>query len=765
MMSPYEIKKVKAMEANQANQANQDNQANQANQCPLAKDLLCAFATLVPLYKNLGLLECETKSLQTMRHASSKLSQDCLPLYNNFFPELVQIQTHLEDFSLCEKHYNQIIVSDFLRQMLVSSNIPKNRCNNQKRQINSNNFDNRIIEKQARYSHETDVEKNICEVGVQVNQETHDVGIQVSNITLESRVYLLQLQLNSKINEIEDLKKQLDYAYDYVMESWERVQELSKINKEITEQNNVLKFSSGSYTKFVNWLESLAIESEPLPEGLLFLAFDNEQRGQHNYLDRGYNTVIYHTVMSFVALNMNKNDLTQFVIAPWLNDSLTDEEYENIKNQKGAAGQSKWCKKCNTTNIDNKKRTCPKCNEKLDTLAALQAESANELAQFNNTASQSKPPIIKSHFYTHEQKSSHFERISIIQRSEPDDDVIVLEMMIDIKKFAIIQGYRTENQLGYFKKCANHHKSWDSICNIYRYAITCELLWPYVVATENPSADGYLDWAKKQNDHKYKLKFEQAIINFRTGVRNNRPLLVNTARRMFAPAWSGCRHPLYHLIEITYEEQLMRLNPEIRQRIESYSVISQSGYHHQHQGLEAILEEVNKSLKALIPPVPSQKHWRISARNCTKFIKLRHILFNIIGYTDNKSSGGNDRTFKSLGDEHLLSEKLKNFRDLACERRIKFINETFKENRPNHSLRPIPVTAQEEAAAMDEANMSKEELLLIINSLLNSVNISDHPKYHGLKQRNRTQLQEILQNIRDLHNEQDEPEDEIELEN
>ncbi|RIB04263.1 hypothetical protein C2G38_2284631 [Gigaspora rosea] len=737
-----------------------------------------------------------------MRHASSKLPQDCLPLYNNFFPELVQIQTHLEDFYLCEKHYNQIIVSDFLRQMLVSSNIPKNRRNNQKRQINSNNFDNRIIEKQARYSHETDVEKNMCEVGVQVNQETHEIGIQVSDITLESRVYLLQLQLSSKINEIEDLKKQLDYAYDYVMESWERVQELSKINKEITEQNNALKckwetrynsqkkridsviqianqerqnvyndieslifnrerfllnnllnftpdnwlanrnpviinfintltrndISSGSYTKFVNWLESLAIESEPLPEGLLFLAFDNEQRGQHNYLDRGYNTVIYHTVTSFVALNMNKNDLTQFVIAPWLNDSLTDEEYEklyyltpemkkeheselkiylssilkdliaektqttniidqSIKNQKGAAGQSKWCKKCNTTNIDNKKRTCPKCNEKLDTLAALQAESANELAQLKNTASQSKPLIIKSHSYTHKQKSSHFERISITQQSEPDDDVIVPEMMIDIKKFAIIQGYRTENQLGYFKKCADHHKSWDSICNIYRHAITYELLWPYVVATENPSADGYLDWAKKQNDHKYKLKFEQAIINFRTGVRNNRPLLVNTARR-----------------------------------------------------LDAILEEVNKSLKALIPPVPSQKHWRIAARNCTKFIK-------------------------SLEDEHLLSEKLKNFSDLACERRIKFNNETFKENRPNHSLRPIPVTAQEEAAAMDEANMSKEELPLIINSLLNSVNISDRPKYRGLKQRNRTQLQEILQNIRDLHNEQDEPEDEIELEN
>ena len=81
--------------------------------------------------------------------------------------------------------------------------------------------------------------------------------------------------------------------------------------------------------------------------------------------------------------------------------------------------------------------------------------------------------------------------------------------MIDIKQFASLQGYRTENQLGYFKKCADYHKSWDSICNIYRHAVTCELLWPYIAATENPSVENYLDWARKQEDHIYKLKFEQ----------------------------------------------------------------------------------------------------------------------------------------------------------------------------------------------------------------------------------------------------------------
>ncbi|CAG8653257.1 4221_t:CDS:1, partial [Scutellospora calospora] len=38
--------------------------------------------------------------------------------------------------------------------------------------------------------------------------------------------------------------------------------------------NHIVSFRS--YVKFINWLESLSIEQESIPEGLLFLAFDNE---------------------------------------------------------------------------------------------------------------------------------------------------------------------------------------------------------------------------------------------------------------------------------------------------------------------------------------------------------------------------------------------------------------------------------------------------------------------------------------------------------
>ncbi|RIB08136.1 hypothetical protein C2G38_2212373 [Gigaspora rosea] len=978
----------------------------------LAANLPCVFAGLVGTYNSVGLKKCETKV--PTRHADSQTAKNRLLLYNSFFPELVEIQTHLEDYSMCNRHYNQLIASNYFHRHLLNLNSQRH---NPKRQVESHNSETEFIEKQT------------CEIGIQVGKQLCEVGVQTSESIiqdLKNYVILLQEQLNKKISEIEDLRKHLDCAYDYVVEMGKSIYNQEKrinsiiqiankerqnvyndidsliLNKDRFSLNNLLNFtpnnwlanrnpvivnfievlthnnessnndstlkeklfkkvvavdaiygsrhknyvseinltlsaikyslarskmivdidnhviSSGSYVKFINWLESLAIEQEPIPEGLLFLAFDNEQRGQYNYLDRGYNTVIYHTVTSFVAFNIDKKNLAQFTTNPWRYNLLNDFQYKElyyltpemrteceselnayllpilnelinekrnesntidtiIKNQKGIGGHSKWCKKCNTTNIDNRKRTCPNCNEKLDTLAALRAESTNESAQISNTTSQLKPIIIKSNTFTHEQKNLPFERISITQKLEPDQNVVVPEMYvpdplglnpnsinnvkkvlehiqniakinnngrkwlpvicdrvpynlaqkikknfpwlilipgalqeemnmlkafvelnwaIDIKQFAIRQGYRTENQLGFFKKCTDHHKSWDSICDIYRHAMTCELLWPYVVEAENPSVNDYLDWAKKQDDCIYKLKFEQtfvylqAIVNFRTGVRNNRPSLRNAARRIFAPIWSGRRHPIYRYIEVDYEGQLLRLHPEIRKIVELYSVISRSGYCNQHQGLDAILEEINKYLKALIPPVPSQRHWNIAARNCTKFIKLRYMLFDMIGHTESESSGGrtrpdytsesqrfrvqlrktrflnpqnDNRRFESLEGEYLLSEQLKKFSDLACERRIAFIKETFENNKPSLP-QPIPVTEQEEEAAMSEEKISKAELLATINSLLASINISDRSKYRGLQQKNCNQLREILQSIRNLQDNQDGPEDESESE-
>ncbi len=48
------------------------------------------------------------------------------------------------------------------------------------------------------------------------------------------------------------------------------------------------------------------------------MAFDNEQKGQKNYLDHGYNTVIYYTITSFVLLNYDLINQIQNLEDPWL---------------------------------------------------------------------------------------------------------------------------------------------------------------------------------------------------------------------------------------------------------------------------------------------------------------------------------------------------------------------------------------------------------------------------------------------------------------
>ena len=63
--------------------------------------------------------------------------------------------------------------------------------------------------------------------------------------------------------------------------------------------------NSRGYTKFIKWQENLADEPQSFPKGLIFIAFDNEQKSQKNYLDRDYNMVIYHTVTSFILFNYN----------------------------------------------------------------------------------------------------------------------------------------------------------------------------------------------------------------------------------------------------------------------------------------------------------------------------------------------------------------------------------------------------------------------------------------------------------------------------
>src|SRR4051794_28851374 len=86
---------------------------------PRAKDLSCILADLVSKYSGLGLKSCETKASQVWRHASSKEAAKQLALYHVFIPELAGLHTSLSSYSICERHYNQLIsINNFHQQLL-----------------------------------------------------------------------------------------------------------------------------------------------------------------------------------------------------------------------------------------------------------------------------------------------------------------------------------------------------------------------------------------------------------------------------------------------------------------------------------------------------------------------------------------------------------------------------------------------------------------------------------------------------------------------
>jgi len=223
--------------------------------------------------------------------------------------------------------------------------------------------------------------------------------------------------------------------------------------------------SSGSFSKFLKWQESLAEKSNPFPKGLTFMAFDNEQNGQKNYLDHGYNTVT-----SFVSFNFDPNNQIQALKDPWLYETLNSSQIEELftitpeiqelldqqlynylsiiiceaseeKNQminpiddlvdihSSNIGKQKRCSKCGMKEIKNLKRNCPQCNTPLPMLSEFQTET-QEINQVTSDKNDTKSLIIKNYIFGEKASEVNMNPISITQKSVPEEGVNVPDIIV-----------------------------------------------------------------------------------------------------------------------------------------------------------------------------------------------------------------------------------------------------------------------------------------------------------------------------------------------
>ena len=109
-------------------------------------------------------------------------------------------------------------------------------------------------------------------------------------------------------------------------------------------------------------------------------------------------------------------------------------------------------------------------------------------------------------------------------------------------------------------------------------------------------------------------------------------------------------------------------------------------------------------------------------------------------------------TFESLDGDNKLSEAMKSFTSLAQASRINYIKEKLSFKKPMGATHLIPVTIEEEEKQLTESSMSREGLLLTIQTLLGSLNEANRPQFKGIKSKSKDDLLSILQQVKELHN-------------
>ncbi len=163
---------------------------------PEAKNLPCIFNSIVSKYPESQLAQCEIKEKQRWRHALAETAINKITILAKYFPELNSLLDSLESYSLCEKHYNQVVAKDsFINQLKKANNLifldPKE---NERKRIKLNNdtcdFGIQVSLPDPEY------EKQINELG-QLNMQ-----LLSENKILEKELILLNSKYESQINEL-----------------------------------------------------------------------------------------------------------------------------------------------------------------------------------------------------------------------------------------------------------------------------------------------------------------------------------------------------------------------------------------------------------------------------------------------------------------------------------------------------------------------------------------------------------------------------------
>ncbi|CAG8655031.1 17025_t:CDS:2, partial [Gigaspora rosea] len=151
------------------------------------KDLPCLFKFLTEDYPGSELAKCETLEKKRWRHADSPMVENKAKTLVKYLPKLSPLLGSLNDYSVCQKHYNNIIIKNFFLEQI-----------------------------------EKIVSPNFCDFGIQVSLPNPEYESLIKKINELER---LNQQL---LLENEMLKKKLNNKYDNQQERVKAVVEIAK---------------------------------------------------------------------------------------------------------------------------------------------------------------------------------------------------------------------------------------------------------------------------------------------------------------------------------------------------------------------------------------------------------------------------------------------------------------------------------------------------------------------------------------------------------
>ena len=192
-----------------------------------AKNLPCLFADVVEKYSEVGLKSCETKKSQRWRHASTQEAAKRLTFYHNYFPELSDLHSSLDSYSLCERHYNQIITDQLFQHLTGSGQ------DNKRLRFSADEDNAPVPIGHSDALAELDRVRRLLEYS---QRESQQKSQSVADLT--NKLAQVLQQLEDQENEIEKLKERLQKAYDEVIAIRSLYEEQREVNKNLIERWN-----------------------------------------------------------------------------------------------------------------------------------------------------------------------------------------------------------------------------------------------------------------------------------------------------------------------------------------------------------------------------------------------------------------------------------------------------------------------------------------------------------------------------------------------